>query len=688
MKILEAGRRLKNPYYIHQGYRFLGYDYLSLNDTLMARENFEKSQKYAILSKNDTATAVTYMDLANFYSQFQIGDHVKKSQEYHEKSISLFEKIKDTINLAKAHYNTAVSNMESDNLNDAYRHLLKARDYSAGFIDSDALSTSIEYLFGQYYYTKKNYYQADQHLLRVIETAKKFDLDIELMQAYRTYSESLFDQERFEESFLQRLSYEEYKDKNDKIKFDIDTDAVFAKFKIKEYRKEVAAAELSTQLQTEIAENKSRLSNIYLILAIVAFAALLGFFFVFRNRRKLVQELKSKNKEYLEAKEETERLSKSKTKFFSTVSHELRTPLYGVIGLSSILLEDESLKKHEEDLKSLKFSANYLMALINDVLQINKIDENSYDQENRQFDLRELVRTITTTFEYMRLQNKNEMKVEIAPNVPAFVKGNMTRLSQILMNLIGNACKFTENGVITVILEADVLAKNLTSLKFTIKDTGIGIALENQESVFEEFAQSGNANYQYQGTGLGLPIVKKLLALENSSISLESEIGKGSIFSFNLAFEVVETISELKSSAILDLDLLKGKKILIVEDNRINQIVTKKILLKNDVECVVAENGEIAVNLVKAEEFDIILMDINMPVKNGLEATKEIRIFNKKVPIIALTAVEIDEMRCEIFESGMNDIIVKPYDVLKFKQTILKNILSSKIEKPSTNLSK
>lgn len=679
MKILEVGQRLKNPYYIHQGYRYLGYDYMSLSDTLMAKENFEKSEKYAKLSKNDTATAVTYMDLANFYSNFKIGDHIDKSTEYHEKSISLFEKIKDTINLTKAHYNAAVSNIENDNLNDAYRHLIKARRYSAKFVESDAIVTSIQYLFGQYYYKKKKYRKADDHLLEVIESGQKYDYDIELMQAYKTYSASLSEQGKFEEAYKNRISYEKFKDKNDKTKSDIDTDAVVAQFKIKEYRKDVAAAEFNTGLQTEIAENKSRLSNIYLILAIVAFVALLGFFFVFRNRKKLVQELKFKNKEYLAAKEETERLAKSKSKFFSTVSHELRTPLYGVIGLSSILLEDESLKKHEEDLKSLKFSANYLMALINDVLQINKIDANTLEQEYKEFDLRELVKTLTISFEYMRLQNKNELKVEIAPNVPVFIKGNMTRLSQILMNLVGNACKFTENGVITVKVESDILAKNLTSLKFTIKDTGIGIAVENQESIFEEFSQGRNANYNYQGTGLGLPIVRKLLALENSSISLESEIGKGSVFTFDMAFEVVETMSELKTNAILDLDLLKGKKVLVVEDNRINQIVTKKILLKNEVICTVAENGEIAVNMVKQEDFDIILMDINMPVKNGLEASIEIRTFNKDVPIVALTAVEVEEMRYEIFESGMNDIIVKPYDIIKFKQTILKNILSAEV---------
>jgi FOG: CheY-like receiver len=242
------------------------------------------------------------------------------------------------------------------------------------------------------------------------------------------------------------------------------------------------------------------------------------------------------------------------------------------------------------------------------------------------------------------------------------------------MNLIGNACKFTEDGNIYIIAETTKNTQDKTGIKFYIRDTGIGIPHEKQARIFEEFSQLDNHNYKYHGTGLGLPIVKKLLQLDNADIILKSEAGKGSMFSFTLEFEVVNEKQREVTPPLLDTSFLDGKRILIVEDNRINQIVTKKIIEKNNMSCVVAENGQIAVEIAKKESFDLILMDINMPIMNGITATKEIRTFDTTTPILALTAVEVEEMRYSILESGMNDIIVKPYDVTKFIQTISKNL--------------
>jgi CheY-like chemotaxis protein len=332
----------------------------------------------------------------------------------------------------------------------------------------------------------------------------------------------------------------------------------------------------------------------------------------------------------------------------------------------------------------LKFSADYLLALINDVLQINKIDSENLDHELTSFDIRELVGTISSSFEYMRIQNNNSIHIEISNKIPQLIKGNSIRLSQILMNLIGNACKFTENGNVYIIAEETFKDNDIIKVRFSIKDNGIGIAKEQQNIIFEEFSQLESNNYSYEGTGLGLPIVKKLLSASNSQIELESEQGKGSIFSFEIDFELVEHMINPVEPIELDTEILLGKKVLIVEDNRINQIVTKKILEKNDIRCTVVENGEKAVKIVKERKFDLILMDINMPVKNGIEASKEIRAFNSSIPIIALTAVEIEELRTNIYFAGMNDIIVKPYDVTKFIETIIRNISSPKLTDKTT----
>jgi CheY-like chemotaxis protein len=245
------------------------------------------------------------------------------------------------------------------------------------------------------------------------------------------------------------------------------------------------------------------------------------------------------------------------------------------------------------------------------------------------------------------------------------------------MNLIGNACKFTENGHVYISVKSLSVNESLATIQFTIKDTGIGISKEKHESVFDEFSQVESLNYSGNGSGLGLPIVKKLLAKSDSDITLESDLGKGATFKFTLTFETLKEAFNKPTPIKIDSNILVGKKILIVEDNRINQIVTQKILEKKDIICSIAEQGDEAIAKIKANHYDLVLMDINMPIKNGIEASKEIRKFNKTIPIIALTAVEIEEMRNNIYMSGMNDIVVKPYDISKFIDVIIKNISSN-----------
>ncbi len=392
------------------------------------------------------------------------------------------------------------------------------------------------------------------------------------------------------------------------------------------------------------------------------------------KKQQLVKDLQQKNKQYLIAKRKSEEFTKSKAKFYATVSHELRTPLYGVIGLSSILLENKELKKHKKDLKSLKFSANYLLALVNDLLHINKIESEGFVEENIHFNLKDLVSIIISSFEYIRIQHKNTIHVKIAKNAPIVLKGNSVSLSQILMNLIGNACKFTEKGSIN--LEVDLLSINndIAKLQFIVRDTGPGIEKNKIDQIFNEFTQIETLSSTYQGTGLGLPIVKKLVEKANGNITANSEIGKGTTFKFIIDIAISSESQIQTSVPVLDFEKLDGKKILIVEDNRINQTVTKRILESSNVTCDIAQNGEEAIQKVSKSYFDLILMDINMPIKNGIDATKEIRMFNKTIPIIALTAVEIEEQRHQIFESGMDDIILKPYDIDRFKNTITQNL--------------
>ncbi len=672
-KLLKLALELNKPFYLFNGYRNLAHDYIAIGDTALAKENFIKSEKQALLSKNEKIKAKSYIDLANFYTLSS--ESSEQAFKYYDKSIQILEKLKDSVELAKAHYNVIITAFEVDDLNKAYVHIIKAKIY-AEHGDKTYLAT-IDGLLGEYNFKKDNFEMADIYLLKAIKVAEKENFKTVLEDAYFQYSKSLFAQNEYQRAFEAREKYEEYLKLNQFQVLSTNITEASVNHQISEYKKNEEEAEIQYQLQAAIVRSKSKLNTILLVLSASFVILLITLFFAYMHRKELVLELKIKNKEYLKAKEKSEHLAKSKSKFFSTVSHELRTPLYGVIGLSTILLEDESLKNHEHDLKTLKFSADYLLALINDVLQINKIDSNNLEDERSAFNLRSLVKEISSSFEYMRIQNKNRIHIHISDGIPKFILGNSVRLSQVLMNLIGNACKFTEDGDIYIIAETVASTNSNTTIKFYVRDTGIGIPKNKLESIFNEFSQADTIDYKYQGTGLGLPIVKKLLTLSNSKVYVESESGKGSLFSFSLTFELTEEIEKIKNIPLMDTKNLCGKKILIVEDNRINQMVTKKILEKSNVICSIAENGVEAVKMVKEAEYDLILMDINMPKKNGIEATVEIRQFNADIPILALTAVEVTEMRKQIYESGMNDIIVKPYDINKFTQTLLKNLPQS-----------
>ena len=671
IKILPIAFKTKNPYYIHQAYRYLAYDYLFLNDTILAMDSFKKSESYAKLSKNDTATAVTYMDLGNVFSTNQ---DYEKAYLYFNRSINLFEKIKDSIGLAKANYNMVLAAMGDKNYDKALSHILKAQQLNKNSEDS-SFSVNLDNFLGECYTYQKKYKKADSIFLNVLRITKNSKyLNIELENTYYLYSESLFNQGKYKEAYKYFKLYDKYSDLNSNIFTSEERYSLSQKFQLDEYRKDIETAKINNQLQAEIVESKTIINIILIIVSAIFLVLLIALYTASIKRIKLVKELRIKNKEALKAKEESEKLAKAKVKFFSTVSHELRTPLYGVIGLSSVLLEDESLSKHKKDLKFLKFSADYLLALINDVLQINKIDSEKFEEENTSFNLKELIETITSSFEYMRIQNDNQLHINISEDIPQLIRGNSVQLSQILMNIIGNACKFTENGDVYINVKTVAINDSKASIKFTIKDTGIGIAKEKHESIFDEFTQVDSLNYSGNGSGLGLPIVKKLLALSNSEITLESDLGKGATFTFTLTFEVLEKAVKDNSLIKFDDSILNDKKILIVEDNRINQIVTQKILEQKGIICSIAENGNEAIEKIKQNNYDLILMDINMPIKNGIEASKEIRLFNKTIPIIALTAVEIEEMRNNIYMSGMNDIVVKPYDISKFIDAIIKNI--------------
>ena len=361
-----------------------------------------------------------------------------------------------------------------------------------------------------------------------------------------------------------------------------------------------------------------------------------------------------------------------KSQFISTITHELRTPLYGVIGMTDILISNPEDEHKKDYLESLQFSAKYLLTLVNDVLKINKSEESSIVIENSTFNLFAEINSMIFSLQFLAQKENNSIILEFDAKIPKNIIGDKNLFSQVIMNLVSNAIKYTNNGKITVKANHVKTELNRCFIQFEVIDTGIGISKENQEKIFEKFFQIERTVGVYEGTGVGLYIVNHIIALFGSSIHITSEEGKGTTFYFVLDFEIATNETKISNNAVIE--LTQGAKFLIVDDNDIGLLVTSKILERNNYLFQTAKSGSLALELLKTEIFDIILMDLNMPEMNGFESAIQIREMGITIPIIAFTAASKVEVFEAVFAAGMNDIIFKPIENNSFIQTIEKHL--------------
>ncbi|CAG2531900.1 Signal transduction histidine kinase [Maribacter dokdonensis] len=472
--------------------------------------------------------------------------------------------------------------------------------------------------------------------------------------------------------------------------FNVEKNKIEAKTadKIKDNYKteEIARQEKKIEELTE-SQNRSELTAI-LTSAFLIIISLLAVTLYRNNQIKLKTNdlLQTKNKELQIARDGAVQAMEAKTNFLSTVSHELRTPLYAVTGLTHLLLEENPEEHQKEHLKALKFSGDYLLNFINDILHINKIDANKLEPLNMEFNLKKVINEVINSLGQSAKSNNTNLILEYDPKIPSHLLSDPLKLSQIFMNLIGNSIKFTKGGEVRVISKLLNKDQDDVTIYFEVKDNGIGISKEKQKSIFEGFEQGSiQINREYGGTGLGLTIVKSLLGLFNSQIELESNLGEGSSFFFEIKMKSIDDLAEDVAFEIAPKDYdFKGLHLLIVEDNKINQVITKKMLTKRDMTSDIANNGHEAVDLAKENVYDAILMDIHMPGISGEEATIEIRKFNQDTPIIALTAISLDDSLESFYAAGCNDVVTKPFKPEIFYQKIGENIFD---KKPKNSLS-
>lgn len=382
--------------------------------------------------------------------------------------------------------------------------------------------------------------------------------------------------------------------------------------------------------------------------------------------RDISDQVKQEN-DLQQAREEAEQAARIKTEFLNTVSHEVRTPLNAIMGFTYQLLNGKATEEEEKKkyLSLLRRSSENLLHLINDILDFNKLENGSQKLNNEVFYLKELLNNICTSFTPLAQQKNINLALQYDNNLPQIVYADAIRLYAVLSNLVNNAIKFTMEG--TIKIEAALIADNKSDLvvDFTVSDTGIGIAHEKQEKIFEFFTQGeSNNTRRFGGAGLGLSIVRKTVQLMNGDIFLQSQPGEGSVFRIRIPLQHADAEPAEKEPEIImnDEAAFAQKKILLAEDNDLNILVAKQLIEDWGATVDIAYNGQEALELCINNDYDLILMDLQMPVMDGLTSSEEIRKFNLLVPIIALTASSLEEIAEHVHTNSFNDYIRKPID--------------------------
>ncbi|WP_130736442.1 ATP-binding protein [Flavobacterium sp. J27] len=671
-KAIEFAKNKKLAHKLPDCYLILGNIYCDLEKTDTAIENFIRSINLYKEKEPTSNLALTYYSLGKCYlekNQVELSEvYFKKASEIYESlnfndAIQLINIQKGIIQKNKKNYNKAIaifSSIINSINNDTFTETKVEAYYQIG---------EIEIINKKYEVAIENFNQAlalNKENLKNVQLKKK--ILKQLSHTYKLNKDYAKSQEFLEQYVAIADSLGNYY--NHSL-----TEDTFDKIQFEKQLKTIEQLDKDKKIQQRSLRFNKLIS--ILSIALISILSLLSLSLFKNNKIRISTNklLKEKNKELTIEKNKAERASKARAEFLATVSHELRTPLNAINGITYLLLNEKPKATQLNYLKSLEFSGKYLLAFINDILEINRLESDKVLVEKINFNLIELIENIRISFNEFIEENNITFHLEIDKTISPTIIGDPTKISQIIINLVNNAIKFSKNGDVWLIIKKKTESDTDIELSFEVRDNGIGIPKDKQATIFESFSQgSVEVNRTYGGTGLGLSIVKKIVEILGSEIYLDSDTNKGTSLQFDLAFkkgtEDTETVPQITIKETSP--TAKQKRILLVEDNKINQMITQKMLEQKGIPSFTIDNGEEAIEHLKTNDYDLVLMDVHLPGINGTEATQEIRKFNPTIPIIALTAISLNENREMLLSYGMNEVIMKPFVPEEFYEILFR----------------
>lgn len=659
-KALDKAYKINNSEQIARSYNIIGLNLEEFNDYQKAIFFFTKGLEYAYHTNSDFIKYSLHTNIARTYCFHKI--NFKKGIYHYKKGLSYAKLLQDDYEIMYANLNITTAYFAIDDYKNGLPYL-KASQIAVS--TSDELEAQITYnsLLGAYYTDINKFVAAEiaykKALLLCGENKQEY-LEGNAVEVYDDISRMYLKKGDAKKAYLYLEKYTELNNKLQEEKRVIEEKKSGITSVLDEYKRQIGQNELEKLLQKNKLEQAKQIGVLFIIIFLVLLLLITVFYNSSQYKKKANKKMVIAYRKLNKVNKKLTEVSNLKTQFISTVSHELRTPLYGVVGITEILIDEHPELINSTYIDSLKFSANYLLSLVNDILQMNKIENKHIKLDNLKFNIFDEIDSILNTLRFIFEMKKNEIILDIDSQIPKHIIGDKVRLSQILINLLSNSLKFTSNGKVYLTLKIIKKTEDSIFIKFEVKDTGIGIRTEEQTKIFETFVQLNRNDEYHQGSGLGLSIVKKLIKLFHSEIHLQSEFGKGTTINFTIEFETDNT----EDPDRINIDVLflnSNLKVLIVEDNKINQLITKKILEKNNFDCVTVDSGIAALQVLESAIFDVILMDINMPEMDGFETSKKIREKGITTPIIALTAFSKQEIEPKALYYGINSVVIKPF---------------------------